>query len=80
MRNPPLTMTISPETRVGDLLARWPAVVEVFAAFHLGDTTGTRLPRAHTLERLAVERSVPLDMLLTALRGWMEEHGSGVDH
>ncbi len=67
-------MTVEPQTTVGDLLATHPPIVEVFAAFHLGDSRGIHLPRAHTLARLAAERNVPLEMLLVALRGWIEEN------
>ncbi len=68
--------SVGPATTVGELLDRWPAILEVFSAFHLGSSRGAHLPRPETLERLAARRGVPLDMLLEALRGWIEEHGA----
>lgn len=67
---------IDPATRVGLLLDRHPGIVEVFAAFHIADTRGAHLPRDFSLADVARHWSVPLDMLLEAARGWIEENGS----
>ena len=68
---------IGPTTRVGSLLDAYPDIVEVFASFHIGDTRGTHLPREMTLADVARQWTIPLEMLLTAARGWVEERHAG---